>query len=51
MDAATEEARVMAAGFVAVMASMLMSNNNSCKDVDSSCGNGDSRGKWDSDGN
>jgi hypothetical protein len=53
MDAATEEARVTAAAFVAVMATMtmLMSNNDGCKDVDSGCGNHDSRGKGEGDSN
>ncbi len=51
MYAATEEARVMAAAYVVVMATMLTSNKNSCKDVGSSCNNGDSRGKGKGDGN
>jgi hypothetical protein len=45
MDAVTEEARVTAVAFNAVMAAMLTRNNDGCKDVNSGCGNGDSRGK------
>ncbi len=49
--AATEEVRVMAVAFIAVIATTLTSINDSCKDVDSCCGNGNSGGKGKGDGN
>jgi hypothetical protein len=51
MYAATEEVRAVAGAFVAVMAIMLMSIYNSCKDFDIGCGDDNSGGKGEGDGN
>ncbi len=48
---ATEEARVTAAAFAAVMATTLTSINNGCNDVSSGYGNCDSGGKGEGNGN
>ncbi len=41
----------MAEAFVAVMTTMVMGNNNRCKDVGSGCGNDDREGKGEGDSN